>query len=364
MNCDMRHRRSKFQYLILLFTPLLFFIQLLGLSGISYGAGNNSVVEQIFKKLTPGVVHIEVLGYTRMQNGALMPEEEIGTGFFINRNGYILTNFHVIGDAGKIYVSFLKYKNIRANVIGTDPTSDIAVIRINPAGKTIEPLPMGNSENLVVGQKVIAIGNPYNLYQTVTTGIVSGLKRSLFFPSARFYGNIIQTDAAINPGNSGGPLVDYDGKVIGINTAKLAGNAQNIGFAIPINLASKTIPELIKYGRVIRPWLGIEAIKITDELSELLGINDVKRGLLIEKVFPNSPAQRAGLRTGNRLIAMKNVNYVTGGDIITRINNRKVYSFSKLEELVSAFSPGQVIVLTVHRGKTVKNVRVRLSGMP
>jgi len=204
-----------------------------------------------------------------------MPEEDIGTGFFINRDGDILTNFHVIGNAGKIYVSFLKYKDLRASIVGTNLTSDIAIIRINPIGKRIVPLVLGDSDNLKVGERVIAIGNPYNLYQTVTTGIISGLKRSLFFPSARFYGNIIQTDAAINPGNSGGPLVDYKGRVIGINTAKLANNAQNIGFAIPINLAKRDVPRLIKYGRVIKPWLGIEAIKLTPSLATLLGIKYV-----------------------------------------------------------------------------------------
>ncbi|MHB8231914.1 MAG: S1C family serine protease [bacterium] len=325
---------------------------------------SGSIVERLFNKLKPSVVHIEVLGIARLKNGAIMPEEDIGTGFFINKNGDILTNFHVIGNAGKIYISFLKYKDIRANVIGTDPMSDIAVIHINPNGKTITPLTMGDSDNLRVGEKVMAIGNPYNLYQTVTTGIISGLKRSLFFPSARFYGNIIQTDAAINPGNSGGPLVDYNGHVIGINTAKLANNAQNIGFAIPINLAKRNIHQLIKYGRVIRPWLGIEAIKLTESLSALFGINDVKKGLLIEKVFPESPAYKAGLVAGKRIIAMKNITYVLGGDIITRIDNKKVYSFSRLEELISTFSPGQIITLKVHRGKKASLVKVRLSSMP
>ena len=203
---------------------------------------NGSIIERLFKKLKPSVVHIEVLGFARLKNGAIMPEEDIGTGFFINKDGDILTNFHVIGNAGKIYISFLKYKDIRANIIGTDPTSDIAVIHINPNGKTIIPLVLGNSDNLRVGERVMAVGNPYNLYQTVTTGIISGLKRSLVFPSARFYGNIIQTDAAINFGNSGGPLVNYKGHVIGINTAKLANHAQNIGFAIPVNLAKRNIP--------------------------------------------------------------------------------------------------------------------------
>ncbi|MFW0884482.1 S1C family serine protease [Candidatus Acidulodesulfobacterium sp. H_13] len=332
-----------------------------GYTGISK---SGSIIERLFSKLKPSIVHIKVLGVTRLKNGALMPEEDIGTGFFINKNGDILTNFHVVGNAGKIYISFLKYKNIPANVVGTDPTSDIAVIHIDPNGKVINPVILGNSDNLEVGERVMAIGNPYDLYQTVTTGIISGLKRSLFLPSARFYRNIIQTDAAINFGNSGGPLVDYNGEVIGINTAKLADHAQNIGFAIPINLAKKDIPELIRYGRVIKPWLGIEAIKLTGSLSVLLGIKYVKRGLLIEKVFPKSPAFRSGLRAGSRIIAMKNITYIVGGDIITRINGNKVYSFSRLEELINTFTPGQIIVLKIHRGKTIKFVKIRLTGMP
>ncbi len=334
-------------------------------SAYGYNAvSRGSLVERLFNKLKPSIVHIEVLGFVRLKNGAIMPQEDIGTGFFINKNGDILTNFHVIGNAGKIFISFLKYKDIRANVVGTDPTSDIAVIHINPAGKKIMPLTLGNSGDLRVGERVMAIGNPYNLYQTVTTGIISGLKRSLFFPSASFYGNIIQTDAAINPGNSGGPLVNYRGHVIGINTAKLANSAQNIGFAIPINLAKKNMRELIKYGRVIRPWLGIEAIKLTGSLAKLLGIAYVKRGLLVEKVFPGSPASEAGLVAGNRIIAMKNITYIIGGDIITRIDNKKVYSFSRLEELISTFTPGQIITVKIHMEKSIKLIKVRLSSMP
>ncbi len=291
---------------------------------------STSIVEKLFHELQPSVVHIQVLGFARLKNGAIMPEEDIGTGFFINNNGDILTNFHVIGNASKIDVSFLKYKNVKANIIGTDPSSDIAIIHINPKGRKIVPVVLGNSDNLKVGERVMAIGNPYNLYQTVTTGIISGLKRSLIFPTARFYGNIIQTDAAINFGNSGGPLVNYRGHVIGINTAKLAGEAQNIGFAIPINLAERNIPELIKYGRIIKPWLGIEAIKVTKSFSRLFGIKNVSKGLLVEKVFPRSPAYKAGIRAGKRIIQMKAMTYVLGGDIITRINNKKVDSFSSL----------------------------------
>jgi S1-C subfamily serine protease len=365
MNCRKPRKLNKLFLVFLLFLILNLFISggFLVKYSFAYNSGN-STVERIFNKIKSGVVHIEVLGYARLKNGAIMPEEDIGTGFFINKNGDILTNFHVIGNAGKIFISFLKYKNIRASIVGTDPMSDIAVIHINPAGKIIKPLTLGDSNDLRVGERVIAVGNPYNLYQTVTTGIVSGLKRSLFFPSARFYGNIIQTDAAINPGNSGGPLVDYNGRVIGINTAKLANNAQNIGFAIPIDLAKRDIPELIKYGRVIRPWLGIEAIKLTKSVAVLLGIKHVDKGLLIEKVFPNSPASIAGLVAGNKVIAMKNINYIIGGDIVTRLNGKKVYSFSRLEKLISSFMPGQIITLKIHRGKIVKFVKVRLSSVP
>ncbi len=327
-------------------------------------ATGSSIVEKLFNKLKPSVVHIEAFGLIKLKNGAIMPVESIGTGFFISKTGYILTNFHVIGNASKIYVGFLHYKNIKADIIGTDPASDLAIIHINSSGKHIVPAALGNSSKLRVGEKVMAIGNPYNLYQTVTTGIISGLKRSLLFPQARFYENIIQTDAAINPGNSGGPLVDYKGRVIGINTAKLTNNAENIGFAIPINLAKKDIPELIKYGRIIKPWLGIEAIKINKNFAVLFGMKDIHAGLLIEKVFPGSPAYRAGLRAGKRIIQMKNIIYVLGGDIITRINNIKVYSFSRLEKLISSFLPGQVITVKIRRGKVVKLVKVKLSKEP
>lgn len=366
MFCLTRH--NKFIIFLIIFS--LFFVLLAGFSvPRSFGEkvspnGNGEVVEGLFNKFKDCIVHIESLGVSRMKNGAIMPEEDIGTGFFIDKKGDILTNFHVVGNADRIYVSFLDYKDVDAEIVGTDPTSDIAVIRINPKNKEIKPVVMGNSDNLKVGEKVIAIGNPYNLYQTVTTGIISGLKRSLFFPLARFYGNLIQTDAAINPGNSGGPLIDYKGNVIGINTAKLGENAQNIGFAIPIDLAKKEIPELIKYGRVIRPWLGIEAIKLTRNLSTLFGITSVKKGLLVEKVFQGSPAFVAGIVAGNRIIRMKNTTYILGGDIITRIDNHRVYSFSRLEEIISNFSPGKIIILKVHRGNAIKLIKVRLVGAP
>ena len=325
---------------------------------------NSSIVEKLFHELQPSVVHIQVLGFARLKNGAIMPEEDIGTGFFINNNGDILTNFHVIGNASKIDVSFLKYKNVKANIIGTDPSSDIAIIHINPKGRKIIHVVLGNSNNLKVGERVMAIVNPYNLYQTVTTGIISGLKRSLVFPTARFYGNIIQTDAAINFGNSGGPLVNYRGHVIGINTAKLAGQAQNIGFAIPINLAERAVPELIKYGRIIKPWLGIEAIKVTKSFSRLFGIKNVNKGLLVEKVFPRSPAYKAGIRAGKRIIQMKAMAYVLGGDIITRINNKKVDSFSSLERMINSFIPGQVVVLKIHINNKIKFIKVKLGAQP
>ncbi len=354
----------KILFIFFIFSILLFASENSFAASIINPDSNSSIVETLFNKFKPSVVHIETVGVITLKNGAIMPEEEIGTGFFIDKNGDILTNFHVVGIANSIFVSFLNYKNVKASVVGTNPSTDLAIIHINPKGRTIVPVKMGDSGTLKVGERVIAIGNPYNLYQTVTTGIISGLKRSLFFPSSRFYGNIIQTDASINPGNSGGPLIDYNGDVIGINTAKLSNNAENIGFAIPINLAKKDIPALIKYGRIIRPWLGVEAIKLTPELATLLGIKNAAKGILVEKVFQGSPAYDSDVRAGKRIIIMKNATYVVGGDIITRINNQRIYSFSNFEKLIHTFSPGEVITLKVHRGKEIKLIKVRLARVP
>ncbi|MHB1664074.1 MAG: S1C family serine protease [bacterium] len=353
-------------FLSILMFAGFFYLESFGSNAKAYASNykSGSIVEKLFHKMQPSIVHIQVLGLARLKNGAIMPEEDIGTGFFVNKNGDILTNFHVIGNANKIEISFLKYKNVKADIVGTDPSSDIAIIHINPKGRKITPVVFGDSNNLKVGERVMAIGNPYNLYQTVTTGIISGLKRSLVFPTASFYGNIIQTDAAINFGNSGGPLVNYRGHVIGINTAKLAGEAQNIGFAIPINLAKRNIPELIKYGRIIKPWLGIEAIKVTKSFTRLFGIKNVNKGLLVEKVFSGSPAYKAGIRAGKRIIQMKAMTYVLGGDIITRINNKKVDSFSSLERMINSFVPGQLIVLKIHINNKVKFIKVKLGALP
>ena len=273
-------------------------------------------------------------------------QESLGSGSIITTEGFILTNHHVVGDADKIIVKLYDGRELEAKLVGTDPQSDIAVIRVQE--KNLPILPMGNSDDIQVGESVIAIGNPFGLTQTVTFGIVSAKGRSNI--GIADYEDFIQTDAAINPGNSGGPLLNLNGEIVGVNTAifSRSGGYQGIGFAVSVNMARRMMEELIQTGAVSRGWLGVSIQDVTPELSKVFQLEDTK-GSLITGVMPDTPAQASGVQKG---------------DVIIELNGKKIRDSNHLRNEVANAKVGtNVKVKLIRRGKTL-NVSVALGKRP
>ena len=318
----------------------------------------------VFEKVHPAVVNIATTTLGMNFWMEVIPRQGQGSGFIIDRRGYILTNNHVVAKAQKLTVTMASGKKIDATLVGRDPRTDLAVIRI-PPGDVEVVATLGDSDTLLPGRKAIAIGNPFGLSHTLTTGIISALHRSIRTEDGNEIEDLIQTDAAINPGNSGGPLLDSNGHVIGINTAifSLSGGYQGIGFAIPINLARRVATKLITSGRVARPWLGISGLSLSPSLSEGLGI-EVSSGVLVVQVVRGGPAHQAGLRGGNREVVIRGIRLRLGGDIITDINGIAVNDMKQLVQHVEQMEVGQGADLQVLRKGFSKRIRVTLSERP
>ncbi len=291
-----------------------------------------------------------------------------GSGFVINRDGLILTNAHVISGAVKISVAFADNQTVTAKVIGKDPDDDLALLKVNPDGLSLVPLPLGDSSTVQVGDPTVAIGNPFGLARTLTHGVVSALQRSIQAPNNFAIDNVIQTDAPINPGNSGGPLINAQGQVIGINSQIQTGNSGTgsvgIGFAIPINTAKAVIPQIEKTGKVTQGYLGITTITVDPALASLrLGAS---HGALIQTVQSGSPAARAGLRAGDLQSTLADgvTQVQQGGDIIIAADGRKVAGASALEDTIIADHPGQLVTLEIVRGTKHLTVKLKLGTRP
>ncbi|KYH39278.1 MAG: trypsin [Candidatus Hecatellales archaeon B24] len=254
-----------------------------------------------------------------------------GSGFIYNSKGYIITNNHVVEDASSIEVRFIDGSSFEAEVVGTDPYSDLAVLKIKNLPKNVKPLKLGSSSELEIGDTVVAIGNPYGLSGTMTLGIVSQLGRLLRAPGGYLIVDVIQTDAAVNPGNSGGPLLNLKGEVVGVNTAIISptGAFAGIGFAIPSNTVKIVVPDLIEKGYHPHPWVGVRGTDVTPSLSKVLKL-PVERGFLISDVLKGSPAERAGLRGGTTVKVVDGQHIRVGGDIIVGIDNIKTRGIADL----------------------------------
>jgi S1-C subfamily serine protease len=331
---------------------------------ITEAAGNESLDPEeqnnilVYRRNIPSVVNITSKAVTFDFFYGLVPQEGQGSGFVIDKEGHILTNYHVIADARQVEVTMHNRKKFRATVIGTDPAHDLAVIKIESPNLT--PAVLGDSRNLQVGQKVYAIGNPFGLAGTMTRGIVSSI-RPVKEPNGATIDEAIQTDAAINPGNSGGPLMNWHGEVIGINTMILSSVGQNagIGFAIPINTAKAVLNDLVTLGRVRRPALGVSTIPIGPELAEQIGL-PVDFGLLIVKVSPGGAAERAGLRGGTERAYLGNIPIMLGGDLIVAIDGQNIQDQQDLAQIMNAHRAGDTVKVTVYRGKQKMDVTVTL----
>jgi S1-C subfamily serine protease len=312
----------------------------------------------VYRKNIDSVVNITSRAVTFDFFYGLVPQEGQGSGFIIDKEGHVLTNYHVIAEARQVEVTLHNRKKYRATVVGTDRSHDLAVIQIK--GAEFTPMVLGDSRNLQVGQKVYAIGNPFGLAGTMTRGIISSI-RPVQEPDGMQIDEAIQTDAAINPGNSGGPLLNWHGEVIGINTmiASNVGQSAGIGFAIPVNTAKAVLNDLVTLGRVRRPALGVRTIPITPELADQMGL-PADNGLLIVQVVPGGAADRAGLRGGSERAYLGNMPIMVGGDLIVAIDGQAVQDQQALSQVMNSHRAGDTVRMTIYRGKKKMEVNVSL----
>ena len=312
----------------------------------------------VYKKNIPSVVNVTSRVMTFDFFYGLVPQDGQGSGFVIDKEGHILTNYHVIENARPVEVTLHNRKKYKATVVGTDQAHDLAVIQIK--APDLVPAVLDDSRNLQVGQKVYAIGNPFGLAGTMTRGIVSSIP-PVREPNGATIGDAIQTDAAINPGNSGGPLMNWHGEVIGINTMILSSVGQNagIGFAIPINTAKAVLNDLMTLGRVRRPALGVRTIPISAELADEMGL-PVGYGLLIVQVIPGGSADQAGLHGGTERAYLGNIPIMLGGDLIVAIDGEKVEDEQTLAQMMNNHRAGDTVKITIYRNKKKLEVNVAL----
>ncbi len=315
----------------------------------------------VYKRALPSVVNITSTQVALDFFFRVVPQQGQGSGFILDKAGHILTNYHVIDGARLVEVTLSDKHKYKAQIIGSDKWHDLALLQIN--APNLQPAILSDSRQLVVGQKVYAIGNPFGLSGTMTRGIISSI-RSIHGPTGNPIEDAIQTDAAINPGNSGGPLLNSRGEVIGINTLIISPNgadqSSGIGFAIPINTAKAILGDLTKYGRVRRPSLGITSLEIGPDLAEQMGLA-ADYGVLIQRVVPGGAADRAGLHGGNQQAYLGNTPIMLGGDLIVAIDGQQVTNAQDITEIMDKHQAGDTISVTVYRGRRKMTVQLTLS---
>ena len=337
-------------------------------------------IGQIYREAAPGVVQITATAQVMTPEDpffnpfgpTVRTEKALGSGFVMDKAGHIVTNYHVVAGAKSVLVSFSNNESMKATIVGSDPTTDLAVLRVNATARALTPLALGDSDSVQVGDQVVAIGNPFGLVRTATAGIVSALQRQITSPNQYTIDHVIQTDAAINHGNSGGPLLDMHSQVIGVNAQIDTGNTGQqgnvgIGFAIPSNTVRTVVSQILKTGHAEHPLLGIEPEPITPALRQILHL-PVVNGMLVAGVEPGSGAARAGLEGGHTHVTVAGETYVVGGDVIVRIDGESVSSLDGLRNLVSAKKPGDKVTVTIYRSSGARwkpmTVRVELGRQP
>ena len=351
--------------------PLFVFVGFLLTSSAGMSAASepcNKPLPVLFQQVSPAVVFISAISIDpfRLNNRV---NTAVGSGIIFSDEGLILTNSHIVFGRQAIFVIFARYiailddgRRYPAILLGADPIYDLAILKIPNAPKDLHKAVLGDSSKIQIGDEVIAIGNPLGLEQTLTRGVISGVDRIIQETQMTLMLPLIQTDAAINPGNSGGPLVNLCGEVIGINTATML-EAQNIGFAVPINLAKKTIPELIKDGRVIRPWVGINGKYVEKDSMAILNV-PFTEGFLIETIEPGSPAQKAGLRGGELPVMIASLEILLGGDIITHIDEIPIDSEETIVKISRSLRVGEKIAITYLRKRNEMKAEFTISERP
>ena len=319
----------------------------------------------VYEKVADGVVNITSTAVQMDFFFNVFPTQGSGSGSIMDTKGHILTNHHVVANAQKLEVTLADGSKWPAKLIGSDPDNDLAVIKIDAPREKLKVIPMGDSKNLRIGQKVLAIGNPFGLERTLTTGVISSLGRTIRSDTGALMEDIVQTDAAINPGNSGGPLLNSEGEIIGINSAIISptGGSVGIGFAIPVNTAKRLIPELISKGYVTYPWIGATIQSLIPEVAKYLKIK-VDRGAMIAEVVRGGPADKGGLRGGDQRVQVGNIIMVVGGDIVVKADQQDVKTHDELIRYIREKKPGSIITLRVYRKEKYEDVKVTLGERP
>ncbi|MEA2248108.1 MAG: hypothetical protein QOH46_2637 [Solirubrobacteraceae bacterium] len=325
---------------------------------------------EIYKRDGPGVVFIRAAVVQRTQSPFDFPQEQrgeaTGSGFVVDRDGTIITNAHVVAGAGRVTVQFADKQVLEARVLGRDDSTDLAILKVDPGGHALTPLALGSSRRVQVGDPTIAIGNPFGLERTLTTGVVSATKRTIRAPDGFRIDGVIQTDAAINPGNSGGPLLDAAGRVIGINSQIETGGNGNgsigLGFAVPIDTAKRILPQLKSEGRVDRGFLGVDGITIDKSLAPLN--LPVDQGALVQTVTPGSPADKAGIRGGGIAAELGGASIRLGGDIILAVDSRRIRTSDDLASAIAGKQKGEKVRIELVREGRRQTVEVTLAQRP
>jgi S1-C subfamily serine protease len=339
--------------------------------------GRTLTVNEIYRRAAPGVVQVtatQVVASPRVDPffGFPFPSQQqaeaLGSGFVIDKAGHIVTNYHVVEGARSVEVSFSNNESMKAKIVGTDPSTDVAVLQVDAHSRALTPLSLGNSDLVHVGDSVVAIGNPFGYDRTVTAGIVSALQRVIQAPNSYSIDHVIQTDAALNKGNSGGPLLNANGNVIGVNSQISTGNSGSsgnvgVGFAVPINTVTTVAAQIIKSGHVEHAFLGIAAQPVTESAAKLFRL-PVSHGLLVARVQPGSGAAKAGLRAGTQNATLAGETYPLGGDLLATIDEAPLYSVDQLRDVIGGKKPGDNVKLRVYRGDQQRTVTVKLGRQP
>jgi S1-C subfamily serine protease len=319
----------------------------------------------VYEKVADGVVNVTSTAVQQDFFFNAVPTQGSGSGSIIDTKGHILTNHHVVANAQKLEVTLADGSKWPAKLIGSDPDNDLAVIKIDVPKEKLKLIPMGDSKNLRVGQKVLAIGNPFGLQRTLTTGIISSLGRTIRSEVGTLIEDVIQTDAAINPGNSGGPLLNSEGEIVGINSAIISPTGGNvgIGFAIPVNTAKRVVPELISKGYVTYPYIGATIQSLTPEIAKFLKLK-IDRGAMISEVVKDSPADKAGVKGGNQRVQVGNMVVLVGGDVVVQADQHEVKTNDELIRYFREKKPGDTILLKIFRKDNFIEVKVTLGERP
>ena len=334
-------------------------------------SGRALTAEQIYRRDAPGVVQITATSVSQSSTDPfnLLPNspqtsQSLGSGFVIDKAGHIVTNYHVIQGAKKVQVSFSGQDEITATVVGKDPSTDVAILKIDAHARALTPLELGNSDAVVVGDSVDAIGNPFGFTRTLTTGVVSAVQRQIEAPNSLPIDHAIQTDAAINHGNSGGPLIDAQGRVIGVTSQISTGStgqqgSVGIGFAIPINTVRSVAAQIISSGKAQHAFLGLDAAPVTPQLAKLFHLPSTT-GLLIQDVQAGSGADKAGLKAGKTAVVVQGESYQVGGDMIVAIDGNPVTTYQQLRDAIASRKPGDKMKLEIYRNGSKQTVTATL----